>query len=303
MGHCLFDRKLGAQFISTVPASPGVYLALDASGTVIYVGKAKNLRRRLQQYRNARRRKKHLKMRAILRDAVSLSFEACASELEALLRENALIRELRPRLNVAGAFSFLYPAIGLKREKLDLHLCYTTDPGALPGFTWHGVFRSRQITREAYFALIAVMSFIGHREPRRRVEEIYPSRPPFGHIAAFRQVRDGWARELEAFFRGQGEALLENAVLALVENAQARKAREEIQEHFDSLSRFYRFEAKPLRRALASVGPADAAFIPQAERDALFLRARYAKPFDANRAAKHLAQGIHLSLDTKISEP
>jgi excinuclease ABC subunit C len=46
-----FDRRLGDDFLATVPRSPGVYRVLDAGGVVVYVGKAVNLRRRLSRYR------------------------------------------------------------------------------------------------------------------------------------------------------------------------------------------------------------------------------------------------------------
>ena len=143
----LFDRTFGADFIKSVPLRPGVYQVLDAGGAVIYVGKAKSLRRRLQQYRNARRLKRHEKMRTILVAAHSLQVTACESDLDALLLENRLIQTLRPRFNIAGAFSFLYPCIGLVRSERELHLCYSTSPVEFPMFDFFGAYRSRQKTK------------------------------------------------------------------------------------------------------------------------------------------------------------
>src|SRR5438876_3484169 len=54
-----FDRKFGPEFLESLPGSPGVYLVYDRQEELIYVGKAKNLKRRLSQYRNTLRRKKH----------------------------------------------------------------------------------------------------------------------------------------------------------------------------------------------------------------------------------------------------
>jgi excinuclease ABC subunit C len=54
-----FDRKFGAKFLESLPGSPGVYLVYDQQDELIYVGKAINLKRRLSQYRNIMRRKKH----------------------------------------------------------------------------------------------------------------------------------------------------------------------------------------------------------------------------------------------------
>src|SRR5437867_11121911 len=54
----IFERKFGTDFLATVPREPGIYRMYDAAGGLFYVGKARNLRRRLAQYRTARRTKK-----------------------------------------------------------------------------------------------------------------------------------------------------------------------------------------------------------------------------------------------------
>src|SRR5437870_13711543 len=64
-----FDRKFGAEFLESLPGSPGVYLIYDQQDELIYVGKAKNLKRRLSQYRNTLRRETHRRMRGIVKDA------------------------------------------------------------------------------------------------------------------------------------------------------------------------------------------------------------------------------------------
>jgi GIY-YIG catalytic domain len=121
----------------------------DAVGALIYVGKARNLRRRLAQYRTTRRTKKDRKRRALVRLAERIEWQVCASELEASLTEIGLIQALRPRRNVAGAFPFLYPFIGIQIDGADTRFCLTTSPQAFAGFELHGAFRSREITGEA----------------------------------------------------------------------------------------------------------------------------------------------------------
>jgi excinuclease ABC subunit C len=64
-----FDRKFGAEFLESIPGFPGVYLVYNLKDELIYVGKAKNLKRRLSQYRNTARRKKHRRMRGIVKEA------------------------------------------------------------------------------------------------------------------------------------------------------------------------------------------------------------------------------------------
>src|SRR4051794_25612672 len=105
----LFDRKFGKEYLASVPTTPGVYSLFDAEGQLIYVGKAKSLRRRLAQYRKAPRTKRGRKMRALIREATRIEWETCESDLEACLLELRRIQALRPARNVVGTFTYLYP--------------------------------------------------------------------------------------------------------------------------------------------------------------------------------------------------
>ena len=96
--------------------APGVYHLYDVADALLYVGKARDLRRRLAQYRTTRRTKKDRKRRALVRSAHRIVWQVCASELEASLTEIRLIQALRPRENVAGAFPFLYPTPTARRR-------------------------------------------------------------------------------------------------------------------------------------------------------------------------------------------
>jgi hypothetical protein len=270
----LFDRKFGKQFIKGVPLCPGVYQFLDSTGAVIYAGKAKRLRRRLQQYRNARRLKRHEKMRTILGAAYALHVTECATDLEALLLENRLIQTLRPRFNIAGAFSFLYPCVGIARSGRELHLCYSTAPGEFPMFDFFGAYRSRQNTKEAFDALLALLGILGHREPARKLAA-FP-RIRFSVVAGFRQIGEEWLAPLQEFLAADSRAFLTKAVVALLEKPQARRHADEIQEHLDALAHFFTFEAVPLRKAVAAAGRTGH-FVPQEERDRIFLTSRNAR--------------------------
>jgi excinuclease ABC subunit C len=129
-----FDRKFGDGFLPGVPAEPGVYRFYGPEGALLYVGKARNLRRRLAQYRTTGRRKKDRKRRALVRLAERITWEVCPSELDASLAEIRLIQSLRPPRNVAGAFPFLYPFIGIRADGRETHFCLTTSPETFPGF-------------------------------------------------------------------------------------------------------------------------------------------------------------------------
>ncbi|HTY87120.1 MAG TPA: GIY-YIG nuclease family protein [Candidatus Acidoferrum sp.] len=97
-------KRLGRKFFRKIPRQAGVYKMRDARDDVVYVGKAKNLRQRLQNYRVAnpeRMRPRHLKL---LRAVTRIEFDLCPNERVALQHEARLIRELKPRFNRAGVW-------------------------------------------------------------------------------------------------------------------------------------------------------------------------------------------------------
>ena len=81
------------------PAAPGVYLMKDAAGTVLYVGKARELRKRLRSYLQAGRDSRP-QIRFLLERAVQVETIVTDTEKEALLLENTLIKRYRPRYNI-----------------------------------------------------------------------------------------------------------------------------------------------------------------------------------------------------------
>lgn len=269
-----FDRKFGETFLGELPRSPGVYLFRDVEGEVIYVGKAKDLRRRLSDYRNATRRKAHRKMRAIVRDAESVETRDVATEADALLLENELIREFRPQYNVDGAFDFLYPAIGSGLHEGRLLLCFSSEPEAYSALDleWHGVFRPRWRARAAFDGFIDLFGQIGHAEPRSRLPEV-PYRKGT-QIVAFRRVPEAFLAAIRTFLAGESDALLEMLFLELLEESQARRAAKEVEAQLRFLREFYRDDARALRDARTRAQRKEV-FVPGGERDGLFIRVRH----------------------------
>jgi excinuclease ABC subunit C len=125
-----FDLKFGTEFLGTLPGSPGVYLVYNHQDQLIYVGKAKNLKRRLSQYRNSLRRKKHRRMRGIVKEATRIEIQRAETDLDACLTETMLIQKYRPRWNIVGAYSFLYPLIGIRSADGNIDFCMTSTPEA-----------------------------------------------------------------------------------------------------------------------------------------------------------------------------
>lgn len=97
-------ERLGLEFFRELTERPGVYLMQDATGLVLYVGKAKNLRQRLSHYRVAnpdRMGRRHLRL---LRQVARIEVQECADEIAALAREAELLRALKPKFNRAGVW-------------------------------------------------------------------------------------------------------------------------------------------------------------------------------------------------------
>ena len=87
--------------LQEVPHKPGIYLMLDRLGRVIYVGKAKDLRKRLSSYFTpSRKLRADIKTRALIDSIWDFDLHAVKNETEALLLEGKLIKEYRPKYNV-----------------------------------------------------------------------------------------------------------------------------------------------------------------------------------------------------------
>ena len=267
----IFDRKFGADFLAGVPLEPGIYRMYDAAGELLYVGKARNLRRRLAQYRTARRTKKDRKRRALVRSADRIEWQVCASELEASLTEIGLIQALRPRRNIAGAFPFLYPFIGVQVDGADTRFCLTTSPQAFAAFELHGAFRSRDVTREAFFALMRLLRFVGHPTARRARERL--GVPRHSHLCTFRRLPRDWPELWRALLRGASRVALEQLSLRLLDYDGACARSAAIHADLRAVERFFEDEASTLATAITATGYVGYP-VPQRERDALFLRYR-----------------------------
>jgi excinuclease ABC subunit C len=98
----------------TAPAGPGVYRMTDASGEVLYVGKARHLKKRVQSY--ARGAGHNNRIARMIADTASMEFVTTATEIEALLLEANLIKRLKPRYNVVLRDDKSFPFILIARD-------------------------------------------------------------------------------------------------------------------------------------------------------------------------------------------
>ncbi len=101
--------------VAMLPQSPGVYQFVDRSGTIIYVGKAKSLRKRVSSY-FVQSKEHSPKVRVLVKQIVEIRHIVVGSETDALLLENSLIKSLQPRYNILLKDDKTYPWIVVRRE-------------------------------------------------------------------------------------------------------------------------------------------------------------------------------------------
>ncbi len=101
-------------FLKNLPEKSGVYRYYDENGTIIYVGKAKNLKRRVSSYFN--KEQESPKTRVLVSKIAEIKFTVTDSEYDALLLENNLIKKHQPRYNVMLKDDKTYPWICIKNE-------------------------------------------------------------------------------------------------------------------------------------------------------------------------------------------
>ena len=101
--------------VANLPSQPGIYQYFDKTGTIIYVGKAKNLRKRVASYFN--KNQDSAKTRILVRKIVDIKHIIVDTETDALLLENSLIKKYQPRYNVLLKDDKTYPWIYIKNER------------------------------------------------------------------------------------------------------------------------------------------------------------------------------------------
>ena len=100
--------------VKNFPTDPGVYLMRSADSEILYVGKAKNLRNRVRSYFN---RDRNAKTSILMSKVANVEHMVCRNEYEALLLENNLIKEWKPRYNINLKDGKSYPVIRITNEK------------------------------------------------------------------------------------------------------------------------------------------------------------------------------------------
>jgi len=109
-----YGPKLIADYVKRLPGKPGVYRMFDQYGTVLYVGKAKHLKKRVTAYTSYDRHPTRL--RRMIRATTAMEFVITESETEALILEASLIKRLKPRYNILLRDDKSFPYILVRKD-------------------------------------------------------------------------------------------------------------------------------------------------------------------------------------------
>jgi excinuclease ABC subunit C len=108
------EQEVFQQIVATIPLEPGIYKYFDSRKELLYVGKAKNLRKRVSSYFN--KTLQNYKTYELVRRIHSIEFTLVNSEQDAFLLENSLIKQFQPRFNINLKDDKSYPYIVIKKE-------------------------------------------------------------------------------------------------------------------------------------------------------------------------------------------
>ena len=101
--------------LKTLPDNPGVYKFFDSKGIIIYIGKAKNLKKRVRSYFN--KNHEQAKTNILVKKITKIQHIVVETEIDALLLENNLIKKFQPRYNVLLKDDKSYPWLCIKNER------------------------------------------------------------------------------------------------------------------------------------------------------------------------------------------
>lgn len=104
------------EVLKTLPHDPGVYKYFDANDVIIYVGKAKNLKKRVGSY-FSKQHHENRKTAILVSKIIRIEFTVVDTEMDALLLENSLIKEFQPRYNISLKDDKTYPYIRISAER------------------------------------------------------------------------------------------------------------------------------------------------------------------------------------------
>jgi excinuclease UvrABC nuclease subunit len=217
--------KFPAPFFASLPQGAGVYFMRDSSGEILYIGKAKCLRKRISSYRGAKPGACGDNVIGFLERVVAIDWEEHPTEQAAVLRERDLLRAVNPPFNIADNWPEDYFFVGLRErpgDKIEFRL--TSEEEDRREFRLFGCYRHRRKVKDGYTALLRLFFAGFNRRARFSIPAKLARRsPPYRYELKIPALAGGpgyadWRAQLEDFFAGRDDRLLLTLVDLLLAN-------------------------------------------------------------------------------------
>lgn len=231
--------------LKTLTTRPGVYRMLDGAGKVLYVGKARNLKKRVASY--FQRTQQSPKTQALVAQIQAVEITVTRTEGEALLLENNLIKELKPRYNILLRDDKSYPYIYLSNDafpRLSLHRGARRGKGR-----YFGPYPSAGAVRESLHLLQKVFqlrqcenSFFRNRSRPCLQHQIERCKAPCVHKVAEQEYAQD-VRRTTLFLEGKSNQVIDELVVAMAGYAE-RMAYEQAAECRDQIAKLRRVQER-----------------------------------------------------------
>lgn len=203
--------------LELLPTSPGCYIHKDKNGTIIYVGKAKNLRNRVRSYF---RGSHDTKTEALVSEIVDFEFIVTESNIEALLLEINLIKENKPKYNIMLKDDKSYPFIKITNERYP-HLIITRQVKK-DGGLYFGPYPDVGAANEIKRLLDRIFPFRKCTNPPSKVCFYYHLGQCMAHTVCHKDEAyfKGMAQEVSDFLKGQDDKIIDELKLKMTTAAQ-----------------------------------------------------------------------------------
>ena len=203
--------------LELLPTSPGCYIHKDKNGTIIYVGKAKNLRNRVRSYF---RGSHDTKTEALVSEIVDFEFIVTESNIEALLLEINLIKENKPKYNIMLKDDKSYPFIKITNERYPRLII--TRQVKKDGGLYFGPYPDVGAANEIKRLLDRIFPFRKCTNPPSKVCFYYHLGQGMAHTVCHKDEAyfKGMAQEVSDFLKGQDDKIIDELKLKMTTAAQ-----------------------------------------------------------------------------------
>ena len=203
--------------LELLPTSPGCYIHKDKNGTIIYVGKAKNLRNRVRSYF---RGSHDTKTEALVSEIVDFEFIVTESNIEALLLEINLIKENKPKYNIMLKDDKSYPFIKITNERYPRLII--TRQVKKDGGLYFGPYPDVGAANEIKRLLDRIFPFRKCTNPPSKICFYYHLGQCMAHTVCHKDEAyfKGMAQEVSDFLKGQDDKIIDELKLKMTTAAQ-----------------------------------------------------------------------------------